>query len=140
MLPESPSNVQQRHLFDITDQLDQNHPLLALGRVLDWGALEQAFAPLYSAKGRNANPIRLMSGLLLIKQLYKLSDESVIEQWAMNPSYQVFCGESFQAGPPCHSTDLVKFRQRIGEKGVEQLFALSVWSSWCSGRRGNRVG
>ena len=127
MLPESPSQSQQRHFFDITHQLDQNHPLLALGQVLNWAALEQAFAPLYSKKGRHAKPIRLMSGLLLIKQLYKLSDEGVVEQWAMNPYYQVFCGEtSFQAAPPCHSTELVKFRKRIGEQGVEKLFALSV--------------
>ena len=127
MLPESPINVPQGSFFDITQQLDLNHPLLALGRALDWAALAQAFAPLYSAKGRNAKPIRLMSGLLMLKQLYHLSDESVVAQWAMNPYYQVFCGETaFQASPPCHSTELVKFRNRIGEQGVARLFALSV--------------
>ena len=45
----------------------------------------------------------------------------------MNPYYQVFCGEtSFQNGVPCHSTELVKFRQRLGGSGIEKLFALSV--------------
>jgi len=56
-----------------------------LGRALDWPELAQAFASFYSAKRRNAKPIRLMSGLLIIKQLYSLSDESVVEQWPMTP-------------------------------------------------------
>lgn len=117
----------QLGFFDITQQLNADHPLIVLGNHLDWALLEETFAPLYSTKGRHAKPIRLMSGLLILKQLYNLSDESVVMQWQMNPYYQVFCGEtSFQTDPPCHSTDLVKFRNRIGEKGVEVIFALSV--------------
>lgn len=68
-----------------------------------------------------------MSGLLMLKQLYDLSDESVVEQWRMNPYFQVFCGEaSFQTDVPCHATELVKFRQRIGPEGVKNIFSLSV--------------
>jgi len=45
----------------------------------------------------------------------------------MNPYYQVFCGEKyFQTRLPCHSTELVKFRKRIGKEGIAKLFALSV--------------
>ena len=63
----------------------------------------------------------------MLKQLYNLSDESVVEQWRMSPYYQVFCGETeFQITAPCHSTELVKFRQRIGIEGVKRLFGLSV--------------
>ena len=63
----------------------------------------------------------------MLKQLYNLSDESVVLQWKLNPYYQVFFGEtSFQTEPPCHSTELVKFRQCIGENGIKQIFALSV--------------
>jgi len=59
--------------------------------------------------------------------MYNLSDESVIEQWLMNPYYQVFCGETtFQTQPPCHSTELVKFRNRLGPDNIEKLFSLSV--------------
>lgn len=127
MLPESPCDSTQTGFFDIANQLDFNHPLIALGDAIDWLKLESAFATLYSPKGRGAKPIRLMSGLLMLKQLHNLSDESVIAQWQMNPYYQVFCGEtSFQTCLPCHSTELVKFRQRIGEAGVKQLFAMSV--------------
>ena len=63
----------------------------------------------------------------MLKQLYDLSDESVIEQWRMNPYYQVFCGDvSFRTAPPCHATELVKFRNRIGPDGVREIFPLSV--------------
>ena len=127
MLPESPSDLSQSSFFDITQQLDPSHPLIALGNRLPWIELETAFADLYSDKGRGAKPIRLMCGLLMLKQLYHLSDESVIAQWQMNPYYQVFCGETgFQHGVPCHSTELVKFRQRLGQSGIEKLFGLSV--------------
>ena len=105
MLSQSPEQSPQTGFFDIAGQLDPNHPLLALGHAIDWPILGSAFADLYSDKGRAAKPIRLMSGLLILKQLNNLSDESVVEQWVMNPYYQVFCGEtSFQFQPPCHST------------------------------------
>jgi IS5 family transposase len=68
-----------------------------------------------------------MSGLLMLKQLYNLSDEAVTQQWRMNPNFQSFCGmSSFQTTTPCHPTELVKFRNRIGKEGVEQIFGLSV--------------
>ena len=124
MLSDSPQNLPQFSFFDIAEQLDPQHPLLALGRSIPWSDLEDAFASLYSDKGRAAKPIRLMCGLLILKQMYNLSDESLVAQWAMNPYYQVFCGEArFQNTVPCHSTELVKFRQRLGKTGVETIFA-----------------
>ena len=127
MLPSSPKTHPQTSLFDIASQLDPNDPLLALAQTLDWNRLEAEFNPLYSDRGRSAKPIRLMCGLLMLKQLYNLSDESVVQQWRMNPYYQVFCGETaFQTQVPCHATELVKFRQRISVEGVKQIFRLSV--------------
>jgi IS5 family transposase len=127
MRTNSPIDKPQSGFFDILNQLDSNDPLLALGNEIDWSSLESAFAPLYSQKGRAAKPVRLMCGLLILKQLYDLSDEELVVQWKMNPYYQVFCGEtSFQTHLPCHSTELVKFRQRIGEQGVKKIFAISV--------------
>lgn len=127
MRSSSSADHPQAGFFDITDQLDASHPLIALSHEINWAELESEFASLYSEKGRKAKPIRLMCGLLILKQLYDLSDEVVVVQWQMNPYYQVFCGEtSFQTEVPCHSTELVKFRQRIGEQGVMKIFAMSV--------------
>ena len=72
-------------------------------------------------------PIRLMAGLLILKQSENLSDESVVLQFKRNPYYQAFCGfTEFSCKPPCDSSELVHFRKRIGAEGVEQLLQLSV--------------
>ena len=68
-----------------------------------------------------------MVGLLVLKQLENLSDEAVVLQWKRNPYYQAFCGmKEFQRKLPCHSTELVHFRKRIGAEGVERIFRMSV--------------
>lgn len=68
-----------------------------------------------------------MVSLLIVKQLYNLSDESVVERWVDNPYFQFFGGETvFQWEFPCHPTDLVYFRKRIGEQGVKKIFQVSI--------------
>ena len=107
--------------------LDSNDPLIALADTINWEFFEDSFEKYYSKEGRPAKPIRLMVGLLLLKQLKNLSDEEMIEQWKQNPYYQYFCGfHEFQIALPCHATDLVYFRKRIGKEGVEEIFGMSV--------------
>lgn len=68
-----------------------------------------------------------MAGLLILKQLENLSDETVVLQFKRNPYYQAFCGfTEFSCKPPCDSSELVHFRKRIGAEGVERLFQISV--------------
>jgi transposase, IS5 family len=44
----------------------------------------------------------MMVGLLILKQMYNLSDEGLIAAWIGNPYYQFFCGEAyFQWEQPC---------------------------------------
>jgi len=107
--------------------LDSNDPLIALADTINWGYFEESFAKYYSDEGRPAKPIRLMVGLLLLKQIENLSDESVVLQWKRNPYYQYFCGMTeYVPALPCDATELVKFRKRIGKEGVEAIFAMSV--------------
>ncbi|MEG2772303.1 MAG: transposase, partial [Alistipes sp.] len=62
----------------LEDLLDQQHPLYKLSHKLNWSVFEQAFTPLYCLdNGRPAKPIRLMCGLLILKHLRNISDESV---------------------------------------------------------------
>lgn len=111
----------------LADQLNPKHPLYRLGNTIPWEDLEHEFSTLYSDIGRNAHPIRLMVGLLILKQLRNLSDESVVERWVENGYYQYFCGEAFFKWKfPCHPTDLVLFRKRIGEKGIERILQISI--------------
>jgi IS5 family transposase len=112
---------------DLIEQLNPDDSLLLLAERIPWESFERKFAELYSEKGRPAKPIRLMVGLLLLKQIHNLSDEQVVKIWTQNPYFQSFCGiEHFQWEIPCDPSDLVYFRKRIGEKGVEKIFQASV--------------
>ena len=112
---------------DILNQLDEAEPLLRLASIIPWGDFEKAFKVHYSGLGAPAKPIRLMVGLLLLKQLENLSDETMVRQWKQNPYYQAFCGQNnFSLSEPCHSTELVKFRKRIGKEGMEKIFQMSI--------------
>lgn len=107
--------------------LDSNDPLIALADTINWEKFDESFEKYYSVDGRPAKPIRLMVGLLILKQLENLSDENIVLQWKRNPYYQYFCGMTeYQPALPCDPTDLVYFRKRIGTEGVEQIFAMSV--------------
>ena len=108
--------------------LNQSHPLYKMADKIDWEKFDTAFLPLYCQNnGRPSKPIRLMCGLLILKHLRNLSDESVVEQWSESAYYQYFCGmQEFTPGAPCASSELVHFRHRIGEKGIELIFQESI--------------
>jgi transposase, IS5 family len=109
------------------EQLDPRQPLKQLADTLPWSEFEAAFGKYYSAEGRPAKPVRLMVGLLLLKQMFNQGDETVVAAWVQNPYWQYFCGMTdFQWAVPCDSSDLVYFRQRIGEAGVQRILKVTV--------------
>lgn len=124
------STIHQPNLFgtDLLLQLDPNDPLLKLAGAIPWEEFDEAFSIHYTkSTGAPSKPIRLMVGLLILKQLENLSDESVVLQWKRNPYYQAFCGmKEFQQKLHCHSTELVHFRKRIGMPGMERIFRMSI--------------
>lgn len=113
---------------NLSDMLNQSHALYKLADEIDWGKFDNALEPLYCHdNGRPCKPIRLMCGLLILKHLRNLSDESVVEQWSENAYFQYFCGmREFSPSSPCASTELVHFRNRIGEEGIELIFQESI--------------
>lgn len=134
--------------------IDLRHPLAVLATRMPWAQIEATLAPVFarraregqavvgedlfgptvavagggvSAAGRPRLPIRLMVGLLYLKHAFNESDESVCERWAENVYFQYFCGEAyFQPRLPCVPTNLVHFRQALGEAGVEELLAMTI--------------
>lgn len=128
MTPLKKPTNQPSLFFSFFDTLNQKHPLFILANRVDWGVFYTAFEPLYCHNnGRPAKPIRLMVGLLMLKHIRNISDESVVEQWSENNYYQYFCGElSFVPGSPCEASELVHFRKRIGEEGVELILKESI--------------
>jgi IS5 family transposase len=122
-------DLSQTHLFEaqLVDLVDPKHKLCKLASKIPWDSLESELAELYSHTGQPSKPVRLMVSLLLLKQMYNLSDEAVVERWVENPYYQHFSGEAvFRWSFPCHPTDLVRFRHRLGESGVKRILAMSI--------------
>ena len=110
------------------DSLDQKHSLYLLANSINWAFFDDSFKEHYSQNmGAPAKPIRLMVSLLILKYVRNLSDESLVEQWAENCYYQYLSGEqTFKPKIPCVPTELVAFRKRIGEAGVELILKESI--------------
>ncbi|MEP6847127.1 MAG: IS5 family transposase [Panacibacter sp.] len=127
MLPKSSPKTQLGFYSTFEEQLSHSHPLYILANKIDWEIFGEAFSKLYSAEGRPAKPIRLMVSLLILKHIRNISDESVVEQWFENIYYQYFSGEkSYACGMPCEASELVHFRNRIGDEGIELIFKESI--------------
>lgn len=128
MLGKAP-NQDQLALFKATLKqiIDPKHPLVSLAHAIPCKTLEDKFEHLYSYTGAPSHHLRKMIGITLLQRIYNLSDERVVESWIENPYFQYFCREAvLQWQQPCAASDLVHFRKRLGKKGIQALFALSV--------------
>ena len=122
-------DLQQMSFFStFEEQLGHQHPLYILSNKIKWQRFEDAFEKHYSnTMGAPDKPIRLMVGLLVLKHIRNLSDESVVDQWVENIYYQYFCGENYVAQEkPCAYSELVECRKRIGEEGMELILQESI--------------
>lgn len=73
------------------DQLNPKHHLVILAKKIPWDLLEEELEGFYNKKmGRPAKRIRLMVGLMILKQMENLSDERTVEAWVANPYMQFF--------------------------------------------------
>lgn len=80
-----------------------------------------------SKAGRPRHPIRLMVALLYLKHTYNESDESVVRRWAQDLYFQIFSNMAY-FGPrlPRDDSQIGRFRQALGEGGVEQLLKTTI--------------
>ena len=119
----------QQNLFQtrLTDLINLEHPLVKLANELSWDKMELEFQSLYSDQGRPSIPIRKIAGLLMLKEMFKESDESVVERWIENPYWQYFTGEIFfQNKQPFDPSEFVHFRKRLKEDGLEFVLSQTV--------------
>lgn len=119
----------QQNLFQtrLTDLINLAHPLVKLAGELDWSKMESEFQNLYSEQGRPSIPIRKIAGLLMLKAMFRESDESVVERWVENAYWQYFTGEDFfQTKQPFDPSEFVHFRKRLKESGLEFILSQTV--------------
>ena len=91
MLQDNPRDSGQDDLYRarLASIIDLRHELAQLARLVDWDGLQQDLSAFYCAdNGRPGGSVRLMAGLLLLKDMKGLSDEEVCEVWRENPYFQ----------------------------------------------------
>jgi transposase, IS5 family len=120
--------MQQSFLYqNLADTLNPRNSLYILAEKIPWNVFDKELSKYYEKFGRPPLAIRLMVSLLILKQMFDLSDEQLIRRWVENPYWQYFSGEEvFQWKPPCDSSELTVFRKRIGSKGAEFIFEVSA--------------
>jgi IS5 family transposase len=112
-----------------------DHPLVRLAQDINWEAFEEHFGQFYvEKKGRPGKPTRLLVGLHYLKHAFSESDESVVERLLENPYWQFFCGfEHFSHELPLDPSSMTRWRQRVGEEGVEKLLIETITTAKSGG-------
>lgn len=112
----------------LVEMIDMRHELVKLEALIDWDVFDREWAGFFpSHTGRPATSPHLVAGLLYLQHAYALSDEAVVARWAENPYWQHFCGETFfQHRLPIDPSSMTRWRNRIGEEGVEWLLTQTI--------------
>ena len=106
--------------------INMRHELVRLAEAIDWAWIDGELADRFSDSGRPATETRFMVGLLLLKHIYRLSDEGVCERWVSDPYFQHFTGEEFfRHAFPHERSGMSHWRRRIGDK-LDLLLAESL--------------
>lgn len=109
------------YAYDPIINRNQDHVLVKMNRLIDWSFVEDEVADLYSEKGQNAiHPVRMFK-LLIIQNLYNLSERELMTNTDCNIIYRYFVGLGLNEYVP-HWTELGKFKERIGVESFDRLF------------------
>jgi IS5 family transposase len=99
-----------------------------LGDAMDWAQIERSFSAHFTGTtGRPALAPRLVAGLLFLPHAYDCSDEIAVNTWVENPYWRFFAGETYlQIESPIDPSNLTRWRERIGEQGVETMLMATI--------------
>lgn len=138
----------------LDQMINLQHPLAVLACKMPWDQIEQALAPVFERKNRQGQsllseglfgpnlklvgdgvshagrprlPTRLMVSLLYLKHAYNVSDQELVVRWTENVQWQYFSGmDYYQPKFPCDPAQITRFRQMLGEAGVEELLKATI--------------
>lgn len=99
----------------------QDHLLVRMQILIDWSFVESEVQDRYVSIGQHAWHPALIFKLLVLQNLYDLSERDVCEAADCNILYRYFIGVGLSDAIP-HWTELGKFKERIGVEAFERLF------------------
>lgn len=128
MINYKPSQKPNLFIAGFKGLLDEKNELYILANVIPWQELEEIVKPLYHPKkGRHSIPVRVVLGLLILKYYKNYSDEEVTELLKRDVYVQYLCGfETFVTGDILDRSTFTKFRRRLEEKELEEMFLVVV--------------
>jgi IS5 family transposase len=106
----------------LSSLLNVSHPLVQLATTLDWECITSRFDAAHKRTfGAAELPRRVFVGLMLLRELYDLSEEQLHRQWKENPYFQYFCGfNEFQHGAPFDPI-LMRLSPRIASANLRKI-------------------
>jgi transposase, IS5 family len=105
-------------------KLAKDNRWVIMSELIPWQEFEEEYAKNFSETGMGApaKPFRIALGSLIIKERLGTSDRETVEQIRENPYLQYFLGiAEYSNKAPFEASMLVHFRQRIGEKTVNEI-------------------
>jgi IS5 family transposase len=108
-----------------------DHLLLRMKEAVNWTEIEHILASYYDRwEGRPGYPPGQLLRMLILEQYADLSDRDVAEQTGYNLLYRTFVGVGLEEEVP-DDTTLVRFRARLGEAGLREVFeqVLAQWQT-----------
>ncbi|EQD37588.1 transposase IS4 family protein, partial [mine drainage metagenome] len=125
--------IRQRKLQALGD------PLVELDRIVPWGMFRETLETMRAA-GRDPrkggrpphDPVRMFK-VLVLRELYALSDEQVEYQIADRLSFQRFLGIDLTQDAPDY-TAIWRFRERLGAERMKALFEELCVHRWPASR------
>ena len=108
----------------VYERVPSNKVLTQIEECIDWRPLRKRIEKLYrlDGPGRPAYPVILLFKVLLLQNLYNLSDPAAEEAISDRLSFRRFLGLNLDQPVPDHST-IHRFRDRIADR-IEELFTL----------------
>ncbi len=112
----------------LVDIINLKNSLVLLANSINWEYFENKFGKFYNLEiGRPAIDTRLMISVHYLKYAYNMSDRTILELWVENFYWQYFSGMKFAVHKlPIHYSTMCRWRQRIGESGVEKLLKQTI--------------
>lgn len=108
-------------VYDPIIKRNQDHLLIKMNQLIDWSFIEEEVSGCYSKNGQKAIHPEKMFKMLIVQNLYNLSEREVCVNVDCNIIYRYFVGLGMAEEIP-HWTDLGKFKERIGVENFEKLF------------------
>lgn len=114
--------------FDLLQMpVDENHPLMLIGKELDWDALIEIVGRKYSGKtGRNSKSLRMMIALEIAKPVLRESDRDLVRRLETDIALKLFCGFTNVYHDVPDASSLTKFRKKLDAETLQMLEDASV--------------